>query len=227
MYRLELEIQIDSGDIRYRVTSVATKPSPSRSRTVEHLADVWQTRNGAESSNPVRSTFQSPDFWRCQRIDRKARVCARFAITRGRGERLQRRESWEFGKTYPRAILLGPWKFARSSPIVSERVARANRTLLRRYVLDVHLPLFRRVCFCDDGCPAHTSCGGWRRNPDAGQRLSMSCRRAPASPGRGLRTGQSVHVQNPHTVLAVLTPFAERQDSDGERGFCSRAVAVY
>ena len=159
MYRLELEIQIDSGDIRYRVTSVATKPSPSRSRTVEHLADVWQTRNGAESSNPVRSTFQSPDFWRCQRIDRKARVCARFAITRGRGERLQRRESWEFGKTYTRAILLGPWKFARSSPIVSERVARANRTLLRRYVLDVHLPLFRRVCFCDDGCPAQPPAG--------------------------------------------------------------------
>jgi hypothetical protein len=49
-------------DIRSRVTSVATKPSPSRSRTVEHFAVVWQTRNGAESSNPVRSTIQSLGF---------------------------------------------------------------------------------------------------------------------------------------------------------------------
>ncbi len=36
---------------------------------------------------------------------------ARFAITHGPGERLQRRESWEF-ETYPRTILLGPWRIA-------------------------------------------------------------------------------------------------------------------
>lgn len=71
-----------------RVTSVATKPSPSRSRTVEHFAVVWQTRNGAESSNPVRSTIQSLRFRTQRRIDRKARVCARFAIDRGPRERL-------------------------------------------------------------------------------------------------------------------------------------------
>jgi len=69
-----------------------------------------------ESSKRLRSTFQSPDFWRCQRIDRNRRVCARFAIARGPGERLGRRKSAESGKTYPGAILLGPWIIAVDSP---------------------------------------------------------------------------------------------------------------
>ena len=71
---------------------------------------------GVEGSNPFCSTFQSPDFRRCWRIARKARVCARFSIAREPGERLGRRKSAESAKTYPGAILLGPWKFAVNSP---------------------------------------------------------------------------------------------------------------
>ena len=43
-------------------------------------------------------------------------MCARFAIARGPGERLLRRESGKFGKTYPRPILLGPRNIALDSP---------------------------------------------------------------------------------------------------------------
>jgi len=43
-------------------------------------------------------------------------VCARFAIARGPGERLGRRKAAESGKTYPGAILLGPWIIAADSP---------------------------------------------------------------------------------------------------------------
>ncbi len=39
--------QIDSGAVSCRVTSVATKPSPSRSRTVEHLPVVLRRWSGA------------------------------------------------------------------------------------------------------------------------------------------------------------------------------------
>jgi hypothetical protein len=49
-----------------------------------------KTERGAESSNPICSTFQSPGFGRCQRIDRNRRVCARFAITRGPRRRTRR-----------------------------------------------------------------------------------------------------------------------------------------
>ena len=117
--------------ISYRVTSVATKPSPSRSRNVEHLAVVWQTRNGAESSNPVRSTPQSLDFRTCRRIARKARVCARIAIAHGPGERALPLKLPESGKTYPGAILLGPRILALDSLLVSgERsVTRENSSL--------------------------------------------------------------------------------------------------
>jgi hypothetical protein len=100
--------QIDSGTISGRVTSVATKPSPSRSRTVEQLAVVWQARNGAESSNPIRSTPQSPRIHGSWRLARNMRVCARFAIRHGPGERSPERESPRLGKTYLLPILLGP-----------------------------------------------------------------------------------------------------------------------
>src|SRR5208282_6688937 len=71
---------------------------------------------GVEGSNPFCSTFQSPDFWRCQRIAQNRRVCARFSIARGPGERLGRRKSAESAKSYPGAILLGPWIIAVNSP---------------------------------------------------------------------------------------------------------------
>ena len=54
-----------------------------------------------------------------RRIDRNARVCARFAIALGPGERLGRRKSPESGKTYPGAILLGPRIIAIHSPAIS------------------------------------------------------------------------------------------------------------
>jgi hypothetical protein len=75
---------------------------------MEQSAVVRQTRNGAESSNPFCSTIQSLDFRTSGRIARNPRVCARFAIARGPGERLRRRQLQDFGKTYPRAIYLGP-----------------------------------------------------------------------------------------------------------------------
>src|ERR1035437_1691966 len=59
-------------------------------------------------SNPPCSTIQSLGFRPFRRIARKARVCARFAIAHGPGERLRRRDSPESGKSYPGAILLGP-----------------------------------------------------------------------------------------------------------------------
>ena len=65
-------------------------------------------QNWSDSSNPLSSTFQPPNFRRCRRIARNPRVCARFAITHGPGERLRRRESPEYGKSYPGGILLGP-----------------------------------------------------------------------------------------------------------------------
>jgi hypothetical protein len=46
-------------------------------------------------------------------------VCARFRSTHGPGERLRRRQSEEYGKTYPPSILLGPWRFARTSHSLS------------------------------------------------------------------------------------------------------------
>jgi hypothetical protein len=75
---------------------------------MEQLAVVWQTRNGAESSNPVRSTIQSLGFRTSRRIAQKARVCARFAIMCGPRESLLRRKLPESGKTYPGAIYIGP-----------------------------------------------------------------------------------------------------------------------
>jgi hypothetical protein len=44
-----------------------------------------------ESSNPPRSTIQSVGFRTSWRIARNPRVCARFVIAHGPGERLRRR----------------------------------------------------------------------------------------------------------------------------------------
>jgi hypothetical protein len=49
---------------------------------------AMERRSRSHSSNPFCSIFQSPDFRRCQRIDRNPRVCARFAIECGPRERL-------------------------------------------------------------------------------------------------------------------------------------------
>ena len=43
-------------------------------------------------------------------------MCARFAITRGPGERVGRRRPAESGKTYLGAIYLGPRIIAKDSP---------------------------------------------------------------------------------------------------------------
>ena len=45
---------------------------------------------GAGGSNPLWSTIQSVSFRTSRRIDRNPRVCARFAIGEGPGERLRR-----------------------------------------------------------------------------------------------------------------------------------------
>ena len=73
---------------------------------------------GVEGSNPFCSTPQSLDFRTSQRIARNARVCARFAIMDGPGERLGRRKSAESRKTYPGANLLGPRIIASHSPSI-------------------------------------------------------------------------------------------------------------
>jgi hypothetical protein len=63
---------------------------------------------GTGSSNSLRSTIQSFSFRTSQRIARTPRVCARFSIEHGPGERLLQRYSPELSQSYPRAILLGP-----------------------------------------------------------------------------------------------------------------------
>ena len=60
----------------------------------------------AESSShqTASSTIQPFGLQTSRRIDRKSRVCARFAIERGPGERSRRPDSAESSKTYPSAI---------------------------------------------------------------------------------------------------------------------------
>jgi hypothetical protein len=90
-------------------------------------------RRGAEGSNPLCSTFQSLGFRTSRRIDRKARVRARFAIARGPRERLGRHKSAESSKTYPGPILLGPHIIAIHSPAISERqIGRSTSTDARQ-----------------------------------------------------------------------------------------------
>jgi len=66
-------------------------------------------------------------FWRCQRIDRNSRVCARFEIKRGPGERLRQRRSRESGETYPGAIYLGPRVIALDSSKGNKQPRSAQR----------------------------------------------------------------------------------------------------
>src|SRR5260370_28394463 len=61
------------------------------------------SRDNAVSNLP-RSTPQSLAIRTSRRIDRKSRVCVRFAITHGPGERAGLPESAESSKTYPGAI---------------------------------------------------------------------------------------------------------------------------
>lgn len=112
----------------------------------EHSAVVWETRIGARSSNPLRSTFQSPRFRTSQRIARNPRVCARFAIVRGPRERLFLRDSSKLANSSLGAIYLGPRIIAsdslpRSSPSIRlkngcfgagvPKTVRASRTLFK------------------------------------------------------------------------------------------------
>jgi hypothetical protein len=60
------------------------------------------------------------------------RVCARFAIAPGPGERPQRPESTESGKTYPRAILVGPRIIAIDSPSIADNYGRRRTYAGRR-----------------------------------------------------------------------------------------------
>ena len=98
-----------------------TKPNPRRTNSLQHGCFysgriVRQTRTefllsgpeGSRGFESALSTIQSLGFRPFRRIARKARVCARFAIAHGPGERLRRRDSPESGKSYPGAILLGP-----------------------------------------------------------------------------------------------------------------------
>jgi hypothetical protein len=68
-------------------------------------------------------------------------VCARFAIARGPGERINRSKSAESGQTYPGAILLGPWIIAEDSPVQNPQDFSKARVALRlaaRYRFRVH-----------------------------------------------------------------------------------------
>jgi hypothetical protein len=93
-----------------RVTSVATKPSPSRSRTVGHFAVVWQTRNGADSSNPVRSASQSTTFAFSPENSKTARTFAHILLARA-PERLrfglQQPDSAQFSLSRTATVHLG------------------------------------------------------------------------------------------------------------------------
>jgi hypothetical protein len=90
-------------------------------------------------SNPLCSTIQSVSFRTYRRIARNPRVCARFAIMHGPGERPRQLESVESSKTYPGAIWLGPWIIALNSPAHGTR-----RTGLMKVVVSVELPGFAR-----------------------------------------------------------------------------------
>jgi hypothetical protein len=87
-------------------------------KLVANSADnfAMKGRRRAASSNPLCSTFQSQGIRDDRRIARNPRVCTRFAIPQGPGERRRRPESAESSKTYPGAIWLGPWIVAVNSP---------------------------------------------------------------------------------------------------------------
>ena len=88
------------------------------------LSTVNRLTRESGSHRTAPSTLQSPGFRTSRRIDRNLRVCARFAIIRGPGERLRPRESGEFGKTYPGAICLGPRIIAEDSPVIFTAASR-------------------------------------------------------------------------------------------------------
>ena len=90
---------------------------------------------GLDGSNPPLSTIESVGFRTYGRIARNPRVCARFAIMHGPGERPRQPESVESSKTYPGAIWLGPWIIAVNSPAHGTR-----RTGLMKAVVSVELP---------------------------------------------------------------------------------------
>jgi hypothetical protein len=77
---------------------------------------AMKRRRGAEGSNPLCSTPQSPRFRTSRRIAQNLRVCALFAHMCGPGESLCRPELAESGESYPGAILLGPRIIAIDSP---------------------------------------------------------------------------------------------------------------
>jgi hypothetical protein len=87
------------------------------------------------SPKTASSTIQSFSFRTYRRISRNPRVCARFAIMHGPGERPRQPESVESSKTYPGAIWLGPWIIAVNSPAHGTR-----RTGLMKVVVSVELP---------------------------------------------------------------------------------------
>jgi hypothetical protein len=89
---------------------------------------------GTGSSNSLRSTIQSLSFRTSRIIDRNPPVCARFAIGSGPGERLRRALNGGMRQNLSACILLGPWKFARTSPSlrVTEMQWRSRKHKLGR-----------------------------------------------------------------------------------------------
>jgi hypothetical protein len=68
--------------LRWRVSPELRK----KDRTLREMFG----ENGASGSNPARTTIQSTSFRTSRRIDRNSRVCARFAMKHGPGERPRR-----------------------------------------------------------------------------------------------------------------------------------------
>jgi hypothetical protein len=135
----------------------------------------------AESSSyqTASSTIQSASFRSFRRIDRNPRVCVRFAITSGLGERLRRRYSKESGESYPGAKLAGPsvrqaasGRFAAGRAPRSQRGGRGFKSLLLHH--SVHRVLHflenrsksarvRAICYCT-WTQKNVSYGAIRRN---------------------------------------------------------------
>jgi hypothetical protein len=104
-----------SSGAKYLSSIAAFVPWPNISPNLRTIFR-WKGEVGASSSNPLCSTFQSPRFRRCQRIDQDRRVCARSTIVGGPGEHLFRRDSPELANSSLGAICLGPRIIAIDSP---------------------------------------------------------------------------------------------------------------
>jgi hypothetical protein len=91
---------------------------------------AMKRRTGAEGSNPLCSTFQSPGLRTLRRIYLNPRVCARFAIMHGPGESLGRRKSSESAETYPGAICIGP------QIIAFDSLRRSSTSIRFRFILN-------------------------------------------------------------------------------------------